>query len=160
MGFCAKRETGVLNQITPTLGVALARGVCRALAARGCATLTELTLANGRRADVMAITSSGEIWIIEVKSSVEDFRADRKWADYKPFCDRLYFAVPGDFPVALIPDECGLIGADAYAAEILRPAPLDPLNAARRKAVTLRFARLAASRLLRLRDPAAAELPG
>jgi hypothetical protein len=134
-------------------GVLLARGVCRALVQHGWSVLTEVTLANGRRADVVALAGDGEIAIVEVKSSLEDFRADRKWAEYREFCDTLYFAVPDTFPTELIPLECGLIGADAFAAEILRPAPVLRLAPARRKAMTLRFAQLAAQRLQRLTDP-------
>jgi len=134
-------------------GVLLARGVCRALVQYGWAVLTEVTLANGRRADVLALASNGDIAIIEVKSSIEDFRADRKWSEYREFCDALYFAVPDGFPTELIPAECGLIAADAFAAEILRVAPIIRLAPARRKAMTLRFAQLAAQRLQRQLDP-------
>ena len=136
-------------------GVLLARGVCRMLAAHGLAGLTEIPLANGRRADVMTLDRAGDVTIVEVKSSVEDFRADRKWTEYREFCDRLFFAVPESFPVELIPDDCGLIIADGFGAEIVRPAPEHRLVAARRKAVTLRFAHLAALRLQRLVDPGA-----
>jgi hypothetical protein len=136
-------------------GVLLARGVCRMLAAHGLAGVTEIPLANGRRADVMSLDRAGDITIIEVKSSVEDFRSDHKWPEYREFCDRLFFAVPEHFSVELIPDDCGLILADGFGAEIVRPAPELRLAAARRKAVTLRFAHLAALRLQRLVDPAA-----
>jgi hypothetical protein len=135
----------------------LARGTARALAQRGWVTLTEVTLANGRRADVMALGRDGALLIVEVKSSVADFRSDRKWQEYRAFCDRLAFAVPETFPRELIPEECGLIVADGYGATILREGSLAPLAAARRKALTLRFARLAASRLGRLLDPASLE---
>jgi hypothetical protein len=133
----------------------LARGVARALAERGFATLTEFALANGRRADVMALGRDGELVIVEIKSSIADFRADLKWPDYHEFCDRLFFAVPEGFPVELIPDECGLMKADAFGAAVLREAPTAPLAAARRKAVTLRFAQNAARRLRRHLDPTA-----
>jgi hypothetical protein len=136
-------------------GVLLARGVCRMLAAHGLAGVTEMPLANGRRADVMALDRTGDVSIIEVKSSIEDFRADRKWPEYRDFCDRLFFAVPETFPVELIPEDCGLILADGFGAEIVRPASEQRLAAARRKAVVLRFAHLAALRLQRLVDPAA-----
>jgi hypothetical protein len=134
---------------------ALARGVSRSFAQRGYATLLEFSLANGRRADVAALGRAGDMVIVEIKSSIEDFRADRKWPEYREFCDALYFAVPDDFPVELIPPECGLIAADPFAAEILREAPIIRLNPARRKAVTLRFAQMAATRLQRLIDPQA-----
>ncbi len=133
----------------------LARGVARALAHRGYASLVEVPLANGRRADLLALGRDGTLAIVEIKSSVADFRSDRKWQDYRAFCDRLYFAVPQGFPAVLIPEECGLIVADPFGAEMLREASAAPLAAARRRALTLRFARLAASRLARLLDPAA-----
>jgi hypothetical protein len=136
-------------------GVLLARGVCRMLAAHGLAGVTEVALANGRRADLMTLDRTGDISIVEVKSSIEDFRTDKKWPEYREFCDRLFFAVPAHFPVELIPDDCGLIIADGFGAEIVRQASEHRLAAARRKAVTLRFAHLAAQRLQRLVDPGA-----
>lgn len=131
-------------------GFAIARGVLRLLADHDLPGLTEVRLKNGRRADVMALGRGGEIWIVEVKSSLADYRADAKWSDYLEFCDRYFFAVPPDFPAELIPEECGLIVADPYGGEIVRDSPFVPLAAARRKAVTLKFARLAAERLVRL----------
>jgi len=136
----------------------LCRGVCRALAQRGFATLAEVSLANGRRADVLALGREGELAIVEIKCSVADFKSDRKWPEYRDFCDRLYFAVPEDFPAALIPAGCGLIRADPFGAAVLREAPHQPLAAARRRALTLRFATLAAGRLQRMLDPAAEEV--
>ena len=146
---------------TPTLSVTaaaaqLARGVCRALDRLGYASLIEFPLANGRRADVAALGKSGDLVIVEIKSTVADFRADRKWSAYREFADRLYFAVPSGFPTVLIPDECGLMVADAFGAQTLREGIATPLNAARRRAVTLRFAVAAATRHRRLMDPQAA----
>jgi hypothetical protein len=141
------------RETAPQPGVLLARGVCRALVQHGWAVLTEVTLVNGRRADVLALQPDGDIVIIEVKSSIEDFRADRKWREYRDFCDALYFAVSDGFPTEVISAECGLIAADPFGAEILRPAPVIRLAPARRKAMTLRFAQLAAQRLQRLLDP-------
>src|SRR6266852_1696263 len=141
----------------PLTALLLARGVCRELQQRGYASLVEFALANGRRADVMALGRAGEIAIVEVKSSLADFRADRKWPEYWEFCDRLYFAVAADFPRHLIPAECGLIVADPFGAALLNESPLRPLNAARRRAVTLRFALVGAQRLRRTLDPGAAE---
>jgi len=135
----------------------LARGVARALAQLGMASLLEVPLANGRRADLLALAPDGALLIVEVKSSVADFRSDRKWPDYREFCDRLAFAVAADFPRQLIPEDCGLIVADPFGAVILREGALTPLAAARRRALTLRFARLGASRLRRLLDPGAVE---
>ncbi|HTZ78147.1 MAG TPA: MmcB family DNA repair protein [Stellaceae bacterium] len=139
------------------LPIQLARGVCRALAQRGFSTLTEFSLANGRRADVMGLGRAGELVIVEIKSSVQDFRSDGKWPEYRDFCDRFYFAVPAGFPRDLIPGECGLIVADPFGAAILRESPGIALPPARRKAVTLRFALVGSDRLRRLLDPAAEE---
>ena len=135
----------------------LARGVGRALAQRGYATLTEVSLANGRRADVMGLGRAGDLVIVEVKSSLQDFRSDAKWPEYREFCDRFYFAVAEDFPRDAIPGDCGLIVADGFGGAVLREAPLLTLAAARRKAVTLRFALLGSLRLRRLLDPAAGD---
>lgn len=135
----------------------LARGVCRELQQLGYASLLEVALANGRRADIMAVDGAGEIAIVEIKSSLADFRADRKWPEYWEFCDRLFFAVAADFPRDVIPDGCGLIVADPFGAAVLRPSPVQKLNAARRRAVTLRFARIGAQRLRRTLDPGAGE---
>jgi hypothetical protein len=132
----------------------LARGTARALAQLGYASLLQVPLANGRRADLMALGRDGVLLIVEVKSSVADFRSDRKWPDYREFCDRLAFAVPAEFPRELIHEDCGLIVADPFGALILRDGTPVPLPGARRRALTVRFARLAASRLTRLLDPA------
>lgn len=131
----------------PEITAALARGVSRLLWDHGLAPLLEVPLANGRRADLMGLTQSGEIWIVETKSCVEDFAVDQKWPDYRDYCDRFYFAVTEDFPRDLIPEDVGLIVADGFGGAILREAPLRTLAGARRKAVTLLFARLAAQRL-------------
>ena len=135
----------------------ICRGVTRALTQRGFATLAEVSFADGRRADVLALGRDGSLVIVEIKSSVADFRADRKWPDYRQWCDRLYFAVPEGFPLELIPNECGLMQADGFGAAILREAPSQKLDPARRRAVHLRFARLAAARLQRLLDPGASD---
>jgi hypothetical protein len=132
---------------------AICRGVCRMLAELGYATLTEVTLATGRRVDVMALDRRGEILVVEIKSSVADFRADRKWQDYLEFCDRFAFAVGPAFPRELVPPEVGLMVADAYDAHILRASPTTLLSAARRKHLMLRFAHVASARLQRRDDP-------
>ena len=139
------------------LRLLLARGVGRALAQQGYATLTEVSLANGRRADVMGLGRAGELVIVEVKSSLQDFRSDAKWPEYREFCDRFYFAVAEDFPREAIPGDCGLIVADGFGGAVLREAPLLALAAARRKAVTLRFALAGSERLRRLLDPGAGD---
>ena len=135
----------------------ICRGTARALAQLGYASLAEVPLANGRRADLLAVSRDGVLLIVEVKSSVADFRSDRKWGDYRGYCDRLSFAVPAEFPRSLIPEDCGLIVADPFGAMIVREGALHALAPARRRALTLKFARLAAARLLRLTDPAARE---
>lgn len=132
---------------------AIARGTARLLADMGFASLAEVPLANGRRADLMAIDGAGLVGIVEVKSGAADFRADQKWPDYLDYCERFYFAVAPDFPQNLLPDETGLIVADRYGAAVIRPSPTRPLSPARRKAVTLRFGLLAAERLRRVIDP-------
>jgi hypothetical protein len=131
------------------------RGVCRLLRQAGFATLTEFTLATGRRADIIALNDSGLIWIVEIKSSLEDFRADGKWPEYRDYCDRLFFAIPVHMDREIVPASAGLILADAYGADILREPEQILLHAARRKAVTLAFARVAAMRLHGLYDPVA-----
>lgn len=130
----------------------ISRGTLRLLASLGFYGITEMTLANHRRADIAAISTSGLIWMIEIKSSIADFRSDSKWREYIPFCDRFSFAVGSDFPGEIIPADTGLIVADAFFGAVVREAPDAPLAAARRKAVTLRFARLAAMRLSSVMD--------
>ena len=149
-----------MSPTRPAAAPLLARGICRALAQLGYASLVEFPLANGRRADILALGKTGDLMIVEIKSSVADFRADRKWSSYRGFADRLYFAVPNDFPALLIPEECGLIVADSFGAAVLRHGAVTPLAAARRKAVTLRFAIAAASRLRRQIDPEAGFFDG
>ncbi|MCB8819345.1 MmcB family DNA repair protein [Microvirga rosea] len=129
------------------------RGVRRLFAQLGHVTIPEFSLANGRRADIMALAPDGALTIIEIKSSVADFRADRKWPDYEDFCDRFYFAVPETVPFDILPEDRGLIVADSFGAAILRDARRHALAGARRKAVTLRFAQAAALALHTLADP-------
>jgi hypothetical protein len=127
--------------------LAVRRGVQTLLTQMGAAHVPELTLASGRRADLTAIFKNGTIWIIEIKSSVEDIRSDHKWPDYFDYCDQLFFATLDDVPQSLFPDEAGFILADSLGAAIIEDCPLQKLNAARRKAITLRFAQFAANRL-------------
>jgi hypothetical protein len=131
----------------------ICRGVARLLRAHGLAAVTEVALANGRRADVAGISDGGAIWIVEIKSCLEDFRSDQKWPEYREFCDRLFFAVAPDFPRDVLPPDTGLIIADRYGGEIIRPAPEHKLSPARRKAMTLRLVRIAALRLQAVIDP-------
>lgn len=129
------------------------RGVGRLLRAMSFAVVTELSLPNGRRADVVGLSAAGDIWIIEVKSCADDLRVDNKWPEYRDFSDALFFAVAPDFPRDMLPEDTGLILADRYGAEVVRDAPPMRLAAARRKAMTLRFARAAAFSLQVLADP-------
>lgn len=144
--------------MTEKAGVILARGVCRMLADHGYSALTEFPVKSGRRMDICALGPRGDIWCIEVKSCRSDFMSDTKWPEYLDWCDRLSFAVPEGFAEDLLPYEHGLIRADAYGAEEMREAPDEGLSSARRRAMTLRFARLAADRLARM--PATAQLAG
>ena len=133
--------------------ILLARGVCRLFDAMGHACLTEVTVRNGRRADVLAMDARGRFTIVEVKTSLADFRSDAKWPQYLEFCDCYYFAVPRHFPRDVLPGEHGLIVADAWDATIQRPAQEAAMHASRRKAQTLFFGQLAARRLRLLLDP-------
>jgi len=137
----------------PATTGAVTRGAVRFFRERGQSCLLEVTLKTGRRADIMAIDRSGVVTIVEVKSGVEDFRVDEKWTEYLPFCDRFYFAVAIDFPTDILPDDVGLVIADAYGAAIERTAAEGTMNASRRKALMLRYARQAADRLMRAQDP-------
>ncbi len=138
----------------------ISRGAQRTLALLGFRAIPELSLADGRRADLVAVNDAGEIWIVEIKSSLEDYRSDSKWPDYRAWCDRLLFAVAPDFPLHVLPEDTGLILADRYGGEIVRTAPPEHrLAGARRKAIMLRFARVAAGRLMTLADPESAYEP-
>lgn len=137
----------IFSRPETTLGVT--RGAARLMIDMGYAPLCEVTLPNGRRADVMALGPRGDIVIVEVKSGIEDYRVDRKWHEYGPFCDAFYFAVAPEFPEGVLPDEPGLIVADGFGGAVVRDAPSAPLAPARRKALTLAFARLAAMRSVR-----------
>lgn len=146
-----------LGSISPTPGPLAAtdicRGVCRHLSDLGYSVLTEFRLTSQRRVDVIGLGKGGVFIVVEIKSSVGDFQADGKWPDYRPFSDRLYFAVANGFPIALLPPNCGIMIADAYNAVIFRDSPELKMNAARRKTQILRFAQTAADRLHRLSDP-------
>ncbi len=135
--------------------LAIRRGVSRRLRANGYAVTAELALPTGRRADVAALSKTGEIVIVEVKSSIEDFRADNKWPDYLPFADLFYFATGPHVPADIFPDDAGLIVADPYGAEILREAELAKIAAATRKQMLIRMARAAMDQLYGLDDPEA-----
>jgi hypothetical protein len=129
------------------------RGVCRVMMTRGYSPITELMLPNGRRLDVIGVAEGGAIAAVEIKCSVEDFRGDTKWPEYLEFCDSFFFAVPEGFPTELLPAEHGLIIADRFGGAVMREAPMTPMPTPRRKALMLRFARIAADRLARSIDP-------
>jgi hypothetical protein len=133
--------------------LAVARGTARLLRSLGFACISELPLPSGRRADLVALNERGEIWIVEIKSSVEDLRADHKWEEYRAHCDRLFFAFTQDLPCEIFPKETGLIVADAYGAHLHCEAPEHRLKAPTRKLMTVRFALAAAQRINRLIDP-------
>ena len=122
------------------------RATARLCLQLGWAPVHEMTLPNGRRADLMGLGLKGQIVIVEVKSGPQDFKADFKWQEYRPYCDQFYFAVAPEFPQSLLPDEPGLIVADGFGGAVVREAAHAPLVAARRKALTLAFGRLTAMR--------------
>jgi hypothetical protein len=136
----------------------VARGTARLLRGMGFACVTELGLPSGRRADLVALNARGEVWIVEIKSSVADLRADHKWQDYRAHCDRLFFAFTRDLPCEIFPPDTGLIVADGYGAHLHCEAPEHRLPAATRRAMLLCFALAAAGRLNRLADPQAEDV--
>ena len=139
-------DAAALPASRPETTTAVTRGAARLLVALGYSPLLEVTLPNGRRADLMALGRKGEIFIVEVKSGIEDFRVDLKWPEYRPYCDAFAFAVAPEFPRDILPEEPGLIIADGFGGAVLREAGIVALAGARRKALTLAFARLAALR--------------
>ena len=152
-------ESIAVNLVPPSDGrqsqtaLAVARGTARWLGSLGFSCIGELPLPSGRRADLVALNGRGDLWIIEIKSSVEDLRADHKWQDYRAHCDRLFFAFPQDLPCEIFPAETGLIVADAYGAHLHCEAPEHRLPAPTRKLMTVRFGMAAAQRINRLIDP-------
>jgi hypothetical protein len=163
LGRPARRINVVTSTIAPPIApldrrqsataLAVSRGTQRLLVTLGLSCIAELPLMSGRRADLVALGGDGEIWIVEIKSSVEDFRADQKWADYRMHCDRLFFATAEHVPLDIFPADAGLILADGYGAELVRDAPEHRLHPATRKSITLAFARAGARRLQGLCDP-------
>jgi hypothetical protein len=134
---------------------AITRGAQRLLRSADRKSLTEVSLPSGRRADLMAVGADGEIWIVEIKSSIEDFLTDQKWPDYRAHCDKLFFAVDVAIPAERLPADAGLIVADAFGGDIIRDAPLHRLAGPTRRSLLLRFARIGAERLHLLNDPEA-----
>jgi hypothetical protein len=125
----------------------IARGVSRLLMQEGFSPILEFSLANGRRLDVAALGPDGTVVGVEIKVAIADLMSDVKWPEYLEFCELFYFAIPPDFPDELVPPDTGLIVADRFGGAIVRPASAMALHASRRKAVTLRFAKIAAERL-------------
>ncbi|KPF70777.1 hypothetical protein IP69_09375 [Bosea sp. AAP35] len=138
----------------PEITRAVCRGAGRHLRERGYAIVREMTFSNGRRGDIVALSPAGELLVVEVKSGIQDYRIDGKWPDYRDYCDAFLFAVAPEFPQEILPEDVGLIVADAYGGALIREAPQHRLAPARRKALTIAFARLAAARLAGLEDPA------
>jgi hypothetical protein len=158
--LCAmESRAGQINIVPPPDGrqsetaLAIARGTARLLRSLGFSCISELPLPSGRRADLVALNERGEIWIVEIKSSIEDLRADQKWHEYRAHCDRLFFAFTQDMPCEIFPEQTGLIVADAYGAHMHCEAPEHRLPAPTRKQMTVRFAMAAALRINRLVDP-------
>ena len=139
-------ELTLVEVSRPQTTLAVTRGAARLMMALGYAPLLEVGLPNGRRADIMAISPKGRIAICEVKSGLQDYRSDRKWGEYLPFCDHFYFAVAPEFPQTILPEGPGLIVADGFGGAVIGEPPESPLAPARRKALTIAFARLAALR--------------
>jgi hypothetical protein len=137
----------------PHSAMDVARGVSRVLLAEGLSPIVEFSLPNNRRLDVAALGPDGTIAGIEIKISVADLRGDDKWPDYLSFCDLFYFAVPPQFPLNTLPSTTGLIVADRFGGQIIRESQRKMLHASRRRALTLRFAMIAAERLTRAFDP-------
>ena len=156
----AERTANVSGELGVTLSAPTAergssrivRGVLRLLASLDYRAVTEFPLPHGRRADVVAVDDHGLFAIVEVKSSVADFRSDGKWPEYRAYCDRLYFGVDPGFPLSLLPHDVGIIVADSFAGVVVRPPPETAMNATRRRALLLRFGRTAAGRLASLTD--------
>ena len=148
-----------INLVPPADGrqsdtaLAVARGTARLLRSLGFACVSELALPSGRRADLVALNERGEIWIVEIKSSIADFRADQKWMDYRMHCDRLFFATTVEVPCDIFPKDTGLIVADGFGGEVVCDAPEHRLPAPTRKVMTLRIAQCASMRLQSLIDP-------
>ena len=154
-GLATANEAGTISGVDalitftisrPETTSVVTRGAARLFVALGYAPLAEVVLPNGRRADIMALGPRGEIAIAEVKSSLEDYRTDRKWGEYAPYCDAFYFAVAPHFPREILSEGPGLIVADGFGGAVVIEAPMFSLAPPRRKALTLAFARLAAMR--------------
>ena len=149
------------DPVSPLCAIDVARGVTRMLLRHDLIAMGEVSLDGGRRADLMAIDSRGQIVIVEIKVSRADLLGDAKWTDYLACCDRFYWAIPAGFDAspldgtAFLPARTGVIIADRYDAAIVREAHSEPLPATTRKRATLAFARRAGRRLIGVIDPEA-----
>lgn len=143
----------------PSGAAAVARGIARLFRRNQIWVASEVALPNGRRADLMGLDARGQIVIVEIKVARSDLLGDAKWSEYLDHCDRFYWGLCPALDAGLVssgaflPDVTGLIVADAYDAEILRPAATRPLAAARRKTETQRLAALALRRMNLMLDP-------
>lgn len=146
-------NVGAIDGRQSETALELQRGVVRVLSQYALSSVCELPLPNGRRADVVGLTDKGDVWIVEIKSSIVDFQMDQKWPDYTAYCDALFFAVKPDFPINILPTEIGLIIADNYGGELVRKPDSVRLTPARRKVMTLKFAHAAARRLSEATEP-------
>jgi hypothetical protein len=146
----------VFDEDLPVLGPLpaddIVRGVCRHMRNLNYSVLVKFKLKSKRRVDVIGLSKSGKFVIVEVKSSYNDFRSDKKWPEYLPFADQLYFAVANGFPIEILPKDCGVMVADAYNAHILRKAPVCSMNATRQKNQYIQYAKTAANRLYQTID--------
>jgi hypothetical protein len=152
-GLVARAVAAPVDGRQSETALIVARGTMRLLLSLGFSCVSELPLPSGRRADLVALDGAGEIWIVEIKSSVADFRADQKWMDYRAHCDRLFFATTLDVPCEIFPPDTGLIVADGFGGQVVCEAPEHRLAAATRKAMMLRVAQCASLRLQSLIDP-------
>ena len=139
--------------ISSSSAAEVARGVFRLLMQEGYSPILEFTLPNGRRLDVAALGPGGEMLGVEIKVALADLRGRcNKWPEYLDYCELFYFAIPPDFPPEHVPPQTGLIIADRYGGAIVKQAEAQSLNASRRKAVTVSFAKTAAERLAALME--------
>ena len=159
----AESDSPILSATAERRALAVARGICRLFARNDVWCLREMPLRCGRRADLMGIDAKGRIVIVEIKVSRADLLGDGKWPDYLAYCDRFYWGLPPELDrgpldtAAFLPQTCGVIVADGYDAEIVRPAASLPLAATRRKVEVERLARASLRRLVTGSDPEAGQ---
>ena len=152
-------ESAQNDDIAASDAGSVCRGIQRLFARNGVWLLAEMPLRNGRRADLMGVDAKGRVIIVEVKVQRGDLLGDGKWPDYLDYCDRFYWGLAPDLDRSVLesdnfrPDCCGIVVADGYDGEVIRPAPLQPLAAARRKLEVERIARTAMRRATVAADP-------